>query len=291
MRDRQTARVRCVIIGCTHRYKKRLLIAMNPLSRMHRFSPQWILQSISLALCVGLVSCSMPSTQAGNNKDKQTDPELEAKVLQIIRNNPQVIVESVQAYQQKQAQQQEQQQKALLQQMKTNPKSVIGKSPTTGAKEAKIVLLEFSDFQCPYCASAHQTLNQFMASHQNEVTLVYKHLPLTTIHPQALPSAKAAWAAGQQGKFWEFHNALFENQQKLDESLYVATAKALNLDLKRFDQDRNSPAADSAIQEDMKMAEQLGVTGTPFLLMNGEPIEGGAQLKNLEAALKQLNKS
>jgi len=266
---------------------------MNPLSRMHRFSPLWILQSIVLALCVGLVSCSIPPTQAGNNKDKdkQTDPELEAKVLQIIRNNPQVIVDSVQAYQQKQAQQQEQQQKALLQQMKTNPKSVIGKSPTTGAKEAKIVLLEFSDFQCPYCASAHQTLNQFMASHQNEVTLVYKFLPLTAIHPQALPAAKAAWAAGQQGKFWEFHNALFENQKKLDESLYVATAKALNLDLKRFDQDRNSQAADSAIQEDMKMAEQLGVTGTPFLLMNGEPIEGGAQLKNLETALKQLNKS
>jgi protein-disulfide isomerase len=230
----------------------------------------------------------VPPTQADNTKP--TDPQLEAKVLQIIRNHPEVIVESVQAYQQKQADQQQQEQKAFLQQMKTNSKALIGGSPTTGAKDQKIVLLEFSDFQCPYCAKAHQTLKQFMTTHQNQVTLVYKFLPLTQIHPQAMPSAKAAWAAGQQGKFWEFHDALFENQQKLGEPLYVATAKALNLDLKRFDQDRNGQAASAAIQKDVDMAEKLGVTGTPFLIMNDQVISGGAQLDNLEAALKQVSK-
>ena len=236
---------------------------------------------------MGLVSCSMPPTKADNSKS--TDSDLEAKVLEVIRKNPQVLVESLQAYQQKQADQQQQAQKAFLEQMKSNPKAVIGDSPTTGAKEQKIVLLEFSDFQCPYCSKAHQTLKQFMTTRQNQVTLVYKHLPLTQIHPEAMPSAKAAWAAGQQGKFWEFHDALFENQQKLGEPFYVATAKALNLDLQRFDQDRNGQAASAAIQKDVEMAEKLGVTGTPFLIMNDQVISSGVELDNLEAALKQVS--
>ncbi|MBD2017761.1 thioredoxin domain-containing protein [Microcoleus sp. FACHB-53] len=230
----------------------------------------------------------MPPTKADNSKP--SDSDLEAKVLEVIRKNPQVLVESLQAYQQKQADQQQQAQKAFLEQMKSNPKAVIGDSPTTGAKEQKIVLLEFSDFQCPYCSKAHQTLKQFMTTRQNQVTLVYKHLPLTQIHPEAMPSAKAAWAAGQQGKFWEFHDALFENQQKLGEPLYVATAQALNLDLKRFDQDRNGQAASAAIQKDVEMAEKLGVTGTPFVIMNDQVISSGVELDNLEAALKQVSK-
>jgi protein-disulfide isomerase len=230
----------------------------------------------------------MPPTKADNSKP--SDSDLEAKVLEVIRKNPQVLVESLQAYQQKQADQQQQAQKAFLEQMKSNPKAVIGDSPTTGAKEQKIVLLEFSDFQCPYCSKAHQTLKQFMTTRQNQVTWVYKHLPLTQIHPEAMPSAKAAWAAGQQGKFWEFHDALFENQQKLGEPLYVATAQALNLDLKRFDQDRNGQAASAAIQKDVEMAEKLGVTGTPFVIMNDQVISSGVELDNLEAALKQVSK-
>ena len=261
---------------------------MNLFSHRHHIDSQYVLRLIGLVLCVGLVSCSMPPTKADNSKP--SDSDLEAKVLEVIRKNPQVLVESLQAYQQKQADQQQQAQKAFLEQMKSNPKAVIGDSPTTGAKEQKIVLLEFSDFQCPYCSKAHQTLKQFMTTRQNQVTLVYKHLPLTQIHPEAMPSAKAAWAAGQQGKFWEFHDALFENQQKLGEPLYVATAQALNLDLKRFDQDRNGQAASAAIQKDVEMAEKLGVTGTPFVIMNDQVISSGVELDNLEAALKQVSK-
>ncbi len=262
---------------------------MKPLSSWYSFLYQWVLRSIGLVLlCMGLYSCSIP-TQAGNAQPG--DAQLESQVLQIIRNHPEAILESVQAYQQKQQEQQQQGQKAVLQGMKANPKSVIGQSPTTGAKTQKIVLMEFSDFQCPYCAKAHQTLKQFMASHENQVTLVFKFLPLTQIHPEAMPSAKAAWAALQQGKFWEFQDALFAQQDKLGEPLYIATAKALNLDLKQFDQDRKSDAASAAIQKDVDMAEKLGVSGTPFLVMNGEPISGAAQLSELEALLAKVGNS
>lgn len=254
----------------------------------HSFSPKRVLMSMALVLlCIGLNSCATP-TQAGNSQ--ATDPQLEAKVLQIVRNHPEVILESVQAYQQKQQAQQQQGQKAFLDGMKANPKSVIAESPVTGAKAQSVVLMEFSDFQCPYCAKAHETLKQFMAKHQERVTWVYKFLPLTQIHPEAMPSAKAAWAAGQQGKFWEYHDALFTQQDKLGEPLYVATAKALNLDLKRFDQDRKSDSASAAIQKDIDMAEKLGVSGTPFLVMNGEPIPGAAQLADLEGLLAKVSK-
>lgn len=262
---------------------------MSRLSGWQRFYSHEVLRSVVLVLlCIELISCSTP-TQAGSSQP--TDAQLQAKVLQIIRDNPQVVIESVKAYQLKQQSQQQEAQKAFLQQMKADPKSVIGDSPTTGSPDQKIVLLEFSDFQCPFCAKAHETINQFIAAHKDKVTLTYKHLPLTQIHPEAMPAAKAAWAAGQQGKFWEFHDALFTQQKQLGEPLYVATAKALNLDLKRFDQDRNSDAASKAIQKDVEIAEKLGVPGTPFLLMNGEPVPGNAQVKDMEAFLAKLSKS
>jgi protein-disulfide isomerase len=106
-----------------------------------------------------------------------------------------------------------------------------------------------------------------------------------------MSAAKASWAADQQGKFWEFHDALFENQDKLSGSLYVTTAKALNLDLKRFNQDRHSSAASAAIQKDIKLTQEIGVDGTPMLAMNGEPISPSVQLAELKALLTRLSKS
>lgn len=217
------------------------------------------------------------------------DSRLEEQVLQIIRDRPEVIVESVQAYQRQQYEQQQQAQQAFLHQMKANPQGVIGNSPATGSDNKKIVLLEFSDFQCPYCGEAHSRLKQFMANHQREVTLVYKHFPLIAIHPEALPAAKAAWAAGQQGKFWQYHDVLFEQQKKLGEALYVSTAKKLNLDLEQFNRDRASNIVTNAIEQDMAIAQKIGLTGTPFFIMNGEAFSGAVQLSDLETVLKRIN--
>src|ERR687886_1891932 len=212
------------------------------------------------------------------------------QVLQIIRSHPEVILESVQAYQQQQQQEQLQQiRQVFLQALENNPKVVIRESPTTGASDLKVVLVEFSDFQCPYCAQAHKTIKEFMEKHQNEVTLVYKHFPLTPIHPEAMPAAKAAWAAGQQGKFWEYHDALFSQQDKLGEQLYLATAKSLNLDLEKFDRDRAN--ADAAIEEDIRLAQTLRLSGTPFFVLNGEAFSGAVQLSDLEEALAGTSKS
>lgn len=217
--------------------------------------------------------------------------QLKEQVLQIIRENPEVILEAVQAYQQKRQQEAQQAQQSALQPFQTNPRSAIGQSPTKGSKNANVVLVEFSDFQCPFCARAKSGLSEFMANYQDRVTLVFKHLPLTSIHPQAMPAAKAAWAAGQQGKFWEFHDRLFDRQQELGDALYLEIAQQLSLDVSRFNRDRASAAATQAIQADVQLAETLGVDGTPFFMMNGQVYTGAVKASELEKLFSQVSQA
>ncbi|NET85626.1 MAG: thioredoxin domain-containing protein [Moorea sp. SIO1F2] len=245
---------------------------------------QKALSLTGLVLLLSLSTWSLPATAAA-----KISPQLEQQILEVIRNHPEVILESVQRYQQQLERESQQRQQAILQGFKTNPQAFIGSSPATGSIEDKIVLVEFSDFQCPFCARAHDTVNQFIANHGDEVTLVYKHFPLTGIHPQALPAAQAAWAATQQGKFWQYHDALFANQKQLGEELYLAIAQDLDLDLEQFNRDRN--VADSAIAEDMQLAQLLGLSGTPFFVMNGEAFSGAVPLEQIEAILAQVRNS
>lgn len=210
---------------------------------------------------------------------------LEEQVLQIIRNHPEAIIESVQTYQQNQKQAQQQAQQAAIQ--KFQPNTLVGNSPTTGAQNSPNLLVEFSDFQCPFCAQAASDVQAFLQQNPHQFTFTYKHLPLQSIHDQALSAAKAAWAAQQQGQFWPYHDALFARQDELGDKLYTDIAQQLKLDLAQFDRDRNSDAALKAINSDLDLAQKIGITGTPFFALNGQvlplPFNGStvtALLKN-----------
>jgi protein-disulfide isomerase len=242
------------------------------------------LESLRCLVVLGFVclilSWSLPA-QAAN----PTNPQIEQQVLQIIREHPQVILESLEAYRQQLVQKLRTTQQAFFQDLKTAPEKIIGKSPTTGSPKAKVLIVEFSDFQCPYCAEAHKTLNNLIDKHRNDVTLVYKNFPITQIHSEAMPAAKAAWAASQQGKFWEYHNALFTHQNQLGETLYLKIAKDLNLDLQLFARDRR--IADAAINQDIELAEKIGVSGTPFFFLESETFSGLVRLPDIEKILSQ----
>ena len=233
------------------------------------------------------VSCSFIS-KADTQTNIQIDPEIEQQVLEVIRNNPQVILESLQNYQEQQRQQQEQQRQSLLDKMKNDPNSLIGESPTLGSSSAEIVMFEFSDFQCPFCSRASSTIKQFMDKHGNDVRLVYKHLPLKSIHPQATPAAIASWAAMKQGKFWEYHDALFENQNRLGQELYIEIAQSLNLDLEKFNRDRSSTEAETSVNNDIQLARELELTGTPTFILNGELFSGALSLADFEEKLAKI---
>lgn len=167
--------------------------------------------------------------------------------------------------------------------------SLIGSSATKGNPDAAIVLFKFSDFQCPYCAVAAANMKAFVADHDNDILYVYKNLPLTQIHPEAMPSAKAAWAAGQQGQFWLYHDGLFANQNRLGEDLYLELADAMGLDMAQFNRDRASAQAEAAMQQDLALAGQLQLQGTPSFIMNDLLIPGGAPPQLFEEIFNQIN--
>jgi protein-disulfide isomerase len=199
-----------------------------------------------------------------------------------------VILDSVQSYQRSQAQQEEQLRDKVLSQIRQEPRLLLRNSPVTGSASQKIIMAEFSDFECPFCARGHAVVKEFMSKNQNDVTLVYKHFPLSEIHAQAEPAAFASWAAFQQGKFWEYHDALFEQQNKLGEEFYLELAKNLKLDIDRFNRDRQSKEAKEAVKKDFELGKSLGVRGTPSFVVNGIFFSGVPEVKDLEALVAQI---
>lgn len=222
-------------------------------------------------------------------------PKLEEQVLQILRDHPEAILESVQAYQQQQQAAIQQARQTFLAQMQSDPQRLVGQSPHTDllteAGTPKTLLIEFADFQCNFCAKAHPAVKQFIDKHSDQVALVYKNFPITSIHPEAMAAAKAAWAAHQQGKFWRYYDALYSQQDQLGEALYTRTAKQLGLDLAQFDRDRNSNAASESIEADMELAQMLQIEGTPFFALQDKTFAGVVQLADLEQAFASVQAS
>lgn len=244
------------------------------------------MRSIRLIL-VTLVCVSSFMLGGCNNPIDLTSQDFEQRVLQIVGDHPEVVLESVQAYQERQQQAVRQTRQQFLAQMQSDPTATIGNSPVRGSTTASAVLVEFSDFECPYCARAQNVLKDFVNAHAEELALVYKHFPLNEIHPQAIPAARAAWAAQQQGRFWDYHDALFARQSSLEAGIYTEIAAELGLDVEQFERDRASDASEAAVMQERQLAERLGLPGTPFLALNGEVIELPLELPKLEAALER----
>jgi protein-disulfide isomerase len=153
-----------------------------------------------------------------------------------------------------------------------------GASPRKGAANARVLIVEFADFYCPACAAARSLIDQIIAKYPNDVALVFKHFPLTNIHPNAEKAARASVAASRQNKFWEMHRELFENQSKLDPAFIDQLAQKLGLDMKRFVQDRDAEATADAVARDRKQGEALQLSGTPSLFVNGRQFSATSEL-------------
>lgn len=164
----------------------------------------------------------------------------------------------------------------------------IGESPTKGNANAEVVVVKFSDFECPFCAVAAGHMKDFVAERDDEVLYVYKHLPLKTIHPQAEPAAKASWAAARQDQFWIYHNGLFANQNRLGNDLYTELAEQIGLNMEQFNRDRNSDAAQTAVDADLALAQQFNLNSTPSFLMGGLLIPPGVPPESFGELLDNL---
>ena len=147
-------------------------------------------------------------------------------------------------------------------------------SPSKGPLSAKVTVVEFSDFQCPYCSQAAFQLDELSRKYPGDVRLVYKQFPIAVIHSQALLAAKASLAANNQGKFWPMHDRMFSNSKKLTRENILAWAKEVNMDMPRFIKDADSKEVAAAVDRDLKEADDIGVLGTPTVFLNGRRYNG-----------------
>lgn len=232
-----------------------------------------------LILCFALL-CSLPASASASTTEQQ--------ILDVIAHHPEAIIDSLNAYQQQQEFQQQAAQKAAIDRVGQDLKRFVADSPIRGDESASTMLIEFADFQCPFCIQAHAPIQALLDRHPN-VAFVFKHLPIVEIHDQALSAAMAAWAAGKQGQFWPFYDALFESGESLTDDRYGQVAQSIGLNMNQWERDRHSPQASEAIAADVAQASELGIDGTPyFLVVNASgvvPIVGA----NVEVIEAQLN--
>lgn len=159
-------------------------------------------------------------------------------------------------------------------------------SPLTGSAMAPVKLVEFSDFQCPYCILATPEVHRILKAYPAQVSLVFKQYPLD-IHSQAALAATAALAAHRQGKFWEMHDALFELKGRLSREAIFAIATKIGLDMKKFEADLKSPDVQKMMVQDIQDGDDAGVNGTPTLFVDGKRYNASLTLEALKPVIDQ----
>jgi protein-disulfide isomerase len=163
---------------------------------------------------------------------------------------------------------------------------VSARDHVQGPADAPVTLVEFGDFECPYCAAAHVIVKKVQEIMDDQLRFVFRHFPLTQIHPHAEPAAEASEAAGAQGQFWEMHDLLYENQPLLDPPHLVAYAEELGLEIERFVRELETGIYRERVREDFLSGVRSGVNGTPAFFINGVRYDGSWDIAPLVEALE-----
>lgn len=144
----------------------------------------------------------------------------------------------------------------------------------TGSENAPIECIEYGDYQCPYCAEAYYVMKDVKNKLGNDIKFVFRNFPLTELHPYALKAAMTAESAAQQGKFWEMHDLLYENQQNLQDEYLLKYAEDLGLDMEKFKEDFGKQETFNKVNADFNSGVRHHVQGTPTFFINGELFNG-----------------
>lgn len=257
------------------------------------------LSSLRLPIAIGMVFTLAACNNDANLKDRlaeilKENPEI---VTKSIEQNPAVYVEAIQkavgAAQADLAKKKEEEEKKRYEESFNNPlqPNIRSDEAIRGPKDAPLTLVEYSDFECPFCFRGYETVNELMEKYEGKIRFVYKHLPLS-FHPQAMIAAQYFEAIRIQSpeKAFEFHDEIFKNQKKLQngEAFLKSIAKNLKVDMKKLEADVNSEAVMARIAEDQKEAEKFGIQGTPGFLINGIPVKGAYPANYFDEIIKTL---
>lgn len=212
----------------------------------------------------------------------QVNPELEAQILQVIRENPAILVETIEKYQRETALAAEGQIQTLAQSLKTEPQKFSGEAPSIGARDGRYTLAAFLDFSDPAAAASYRVIQEFIEKHQDEVTLLFFCHPSVLRSSEGHAAAKAAFSSHEQGKFWAFADGLFDNQAQLGDNFYNELAQTLNLDLEQFEYSLRR--AESTVAASVAVGQPLAHKG-PTVLLNGAYRSNPFTLEGLETLL------
>ncbi len=250
-----------------------------------------ILSSVMLlALVVGCTS------QDSLKKTLSENPDI---LVDAIKANPDKIVEALndafKAAQGSQAKKREEAEKKALEESFENPlkPKIRSDEMIRGNKDGQILIVEYSDFECPFCGRAYSTVMELMEKYDGKVKFVYKHLPLS-FHPNAMIASQYYEAIRLQSekKAADFHDELYKNQRKLQggEKYLKSLAKKVGADQSKIDKDIKSDKVNDRIKEDMAEAAKYGFQGTPGFLVNGVPVKGAYPLSHFENIVEELKK-
>jgi protein-disulfide isomerase len=164
---------------------------------------------------------------------------------------------------------------------------VSARDHVQGSPDAAVTLVEYGDYECPHCGEAHPIVKQLRETMGEGLRYVYRHFPLTQIHPHAQAAAEAAEAAGAQGKFWEMHDLLFDYQDSLEEGNLLKFAARLELDTTRFANDLKEGTFQERIREDFMSGVKSGVNGTPTFFINDVRHDGSWDYESLLGAVRR----
>lgn len=181
-----------------------------------------------------------------------------------------------------------------------NPRTILDGDYIRGSTDAKVTIIEYADFQCPGCAALFPAIQQVEAEFGDDIAVVFRHFPLVSIHPNSMASHRAAEAAGLQGKFFEMHDLLFGRSLEWSSAsnagaIFESYALELSLDIEKFKSDVASETVFKAISFDQDSGNQLNISATPTLLLNGQEIPTPASVDELrqtiQATIDQANQS
>jgi protein-disulfide isomerase len=254
------------------------------------------MKSLLFVLGALFLATSCTTSKEDLSKMMKENPEI---ITDAIKANPTKFIdalnEAVKIAQEGEGKRREEDEKKQLEESFNNPlQPALG--PDTvyrGNKDAPITLVEYSDFECPFCSRGFNTVMELMQKYEGKIRFVYKHLPLS-FHPQAMPAAQYFEAVKMQSpeKAWKFHDAIYKNQRALQngEKFLKEEAKKLGLDMKKLEADAKSEAVKTKIETDMAEAAKFGFQGTPGFLLNGVPVKGAYPTSHFDNIISELKK-
>jgi protein-disulfide isomerase len=240
---------------------------MKLISRL-RFVP------LALAIALSFFGC------------KPQPQDMEKAIGDYLQQHPQVIQKAVQDAMKTQARPRPPE-PPLEEKIKNAIQVDLNNAPTEGPANAPITIVEFSDFQCPFCGRVVPTIKQLMKDYNGKVQLAFRMNPLP-FHQFAPSAAKAALAAKDQGKFWQMHDLLFENQKDLSDDSIRKLAQQAGLNMTRFEKDWKSTKYDALLVQDMDFAKNHGASGTPAFFINGVLVSGAQPIDNFRVVINKL---